>query len=79
MSAGTVIRRSPRTGSGAAATGGAMKFEDAGRELDRELASLRKFLDREIKPATRRDMARLLRKAADRLAKLAKNLEKSEG
>ncbi len=56
-----------------------MKFEDAGRALDRELANLRKFLDREVKPATRRDMARLLRKASDRLARLAKNLEKAEG
>ncbi len=54
-----------------------MKFEDAGRALDRELAKLRKYLDREVKPATRQDMARLLRKASDRLAKLAKNLEKA--
>ncbi len=56
-----------------------MKFEDAGRALDRELAKLRKFLDREVKPTTRRDMARLLRKASDRLVKLAKSLEKAEG
>ncbi len=64
---------------GGAATGGAMKFEDAGRALDRELAKVGKFLDREVKPATRRDMARMLRKASERLAKLAKNLEKAEG
>ncbi len=55
-----------------------MKFEDAGRALDRELAKLRKYLDREVKPATRQDMARLLHKASDRLAKLAKDLEKEE-
>ncbi len=54
-----------------------MKFEDAGRALDRELAKVGKFLDREVKPATRRDMARMLRKASERLAKLAKNLEKA--
>ncbi len=56
-----------------------MKFEDAGRTLDRELAKLRKFLDREVKPTTRRDLARVLRKASDRLAKLAKDLDKAEG
>jgi hypothetical protein len=55
-----------------------VKFEDAGRTLDRELAELRKYLDREVKPTTRRDMARLLRRASERLAKLAKRLEKAE-
>ena len=53
-----------------------MKFEDAGRALDRELGNLRKFLDDEIRPQTRQDMAEFLRKAADRLAKLAEQLEK---
>jgi len=55
-----------------------MKFEDAGRTLDRELAKLVEFLDRQVRPATRRDMAELLRKTSARLAKLAKNLEKAE-
>jgi hypothetical protein len=52
-----------------------MKFEDAGRALDQELAKLRKYLARELKPATRRDMARLLRKTSEHLAELADKLE----
>jgi len=55
-----------------------MKFEDAGRALDRELAKLMEFLAREVKPTTQRDMAKLLRKASKRLADLAKDLEKVE-
>ena len=55
-----------------------MRLEDAGRILDRELARLMEFLEREVKPATQRDMAKLLRKASKRLAELAKDLEKVE-
>ena len=55
-----------------------MKFEDAGRTLDRELEKLRKFLNDEIHPQTRQDMAEFLRGAADRLAKLAERLEKTK-
>lgn len=55
-----------------------MKFEDAGRALDRELANLLKFLSGEVKPTARRDMAKLLRKTADRLEALARKLEKAE-
>ncbi len=55
-----------------------MNFEDAGRTLDRELEKLKKYLDREVKPATRRDTARLLRQASKRLAKLADKLDQSE-
>jgi hypothetical protein len=53
-----------------------MKFEDAGRALDRELDKLRKYLDKEIPPQTRQETAEFLRKTADRLAKLAERLEK---
>jgi hypothetical protein len=52
-----------------------MKFEDAGRALDQELAKLRKYVAHELKPSTRRDMARLLRKTSERLAELADKLE----
>ena len=55
-----------------------MKFEDAGRAIDREVAKLVTFLDREVKPSTREDAVKLLRKAAERLATLADKLEKSE-
>jgi len=52
-----------------------MKFEDAGRALDQEMAKVRKYLTRELKPATRRDMAKLLRNTSERLAELADKLE----
>jgi len=55
-----------------------MNFEEVGRSLDRELDKLRKFLDKEVRPQTRQDMAEFLRGAADRLAKLAERLEKAK-
>jgi len=55
-----------------------MKFEDAGRMVDREVAKLTDFLDKKLKPATRQEMATLLRRAARHLAGLARNLEKEE-
>ncbi len=55
-----------------------MKFEDTGRAVDREVARLMEFLDKKVKPATRQDMAKLLRKASERLSKLAESLEKME-
>ena len=53
-----------------------MKFEDAGRTLDREFEKLRKFLANEVHPQTRKDTAEFLRKSAERLTKLAERLEK---
>ena len=55
-----------------------MKFEDAGRAIDHEVAKLIDYLDRKVKPATRQEMADLLRRASRRLAKLAADLEKAE-
>lgn len=55
-----------------------MKFEDAGRAIDREVARLVDYLDHKVKPATRQDMSEPLRKASKRLAKLADDLEKAE-
>ena len=52
-----------------------MRFEDAGRTLDRELEKLRKFLANEVRPQTRQDTADFLRKSAARLTKLAERLE----
>jgi hypothetical protein len=54
-----------------------MSFEDAGKAVDREIANLVKFLDKKVKPATKKEMAGLLKKASDRLGKLAKSLEKA--
>ncbi len=55
-----------------------MKFEDAGRALDRELEKLRRSFNENVRPQTRQEMAEYLRKAADRLAKLADRLEKAQ-
>lgn len=55
-----------------------MKFEDAGRALDQELAKLREFLDQRVRPNTRQEMVKFLRQASERLAKLADKMEKSE-
>ena len=55
-----------------------MKFQDAGRALDRELEKLRDYLDKEIRPETRKEAAEFLRKSADRLKKMAERLEKDQ-
>jgi len=55
-----------------------MKFEEAGRAVDREVAKLADFLEKKMKPATRQEMAELLRRASRHLAKLARSLEKDE-
>ncbi len=56
-----------------------MKFEDTGRIIDRELKSLRKFMDQKVRPTTRQELAKLLRTTAARLGKLAESLEPPEG
>jgi len=55
-----------------------VNFEEAGRAVDREVARLMDYLDREVKPATRQEMAKLLHRASERLKKLAADLEKTE-
>ena len=55
-----------------------MKFEDAGRTVDQEIQKILEFLQQRAKPAARRDTAAFLRKAAERLAKLAEKLETPE-
>lgn len=51
------------------------KFEEVGRRIDRELERLRRYLQKEVKPATQRKAARALRKASEQLADAAKELE----
>jgi hypothetical protein len=55
-----------------------MKFEEAGKALDREIAKLRGFFDQQVRPNTRQETIKFLRQASERLAKLADKLEKSE-
>ena len=55
-----------------------MKFEDAGRALDSEFEKLRKFLNDEVRPETRKETAEFLRKSAARLTKMAERLEKEK-
>ena len=55
-----------------------MKFEEAGRAVDREVAKLADFFDKKLKPTTRQEMVTLLRRASRHLAELARNLEKEE-
>jgi hypothetical protein len=54
-----------------------MNFEDVGRSVDKEIENLKKWLDREMKPSTRREMAEGLRKVAVRLAELADRVQKT--
>lgn len=53
-----------------------MKFEEAGRAVDREVAKLADFVDKKLKPSTRNELATLLRRASSHLEELAKDLEK---
>jgi hypothetical protein len=53
-----------------------MNFEDVGRAIDREFEKLRKFLNDEVRPETKKETAEFLRKSAARLSKIAERLEK---
>ena len=55
-----------------------MKFENAGKAIDREVAKLAQFLDKKVKPNTRKEAAALLRRAARELSRMARNLEKAK-
>lgn len=56
-----------------------MNFEDAGRAIDREVAKLADYLNKRVKPATKQETAKLLRRASRNLSKMARGLEKTEG
>ena len=53
-----------------------MKFEDAGKAIDKQVAKLADYLDKKVKPATRAETAKLLRRASRQLSKMARGLEK---
>jgi hypothetical protein len=54
-----------------------MKFEEAGKAIDTQLANLVEYLDKTVKPATKKDMADLLKKASKQLSKMAEKIEKA--
>ncbi len=51
-------------------------FEDIGRTVDRELEKLKEFIEREVKPNTKRGTVEALRAAASRLNELAEDCER---
>ncbi len=53
-----------------------MNFEDAGKAIDREVARLEQFLNKRVKPTTKAETAKLLRRASRQLSRMARNLEK---
>jgi len=55
-----------------------MNFEEAGRAVDCEVAKLADYVDKNLKPATRQELAKLLHRASRHLTTLARNLEKEE-
>lgn len=50
-------------------------FEEVGRVIGRELAKLERFFETEFKTTTEQKAAEALRKASQRLAELAQQLE----
>ncbi len=50
-------------------------FEQIGRKIDGELAKLRRYLEKEIEPATRRKVEKALRVASKKLAEAARELD----
>ncbi len=52
-----------------------MNLEEAGKAVDREVQKLIDFVETKVRPSTRREMAELLRKASERLAKMADRLQ----
>jgi hypothetical protein len=51
-------------------------FEQVGQKIDREIARLRKYLETEVKPVTKKRLAGALRSASARMAKMARELER---
>jgi hypothetical protein len=54
-----------------------MTFEEAGKVIDDEITRLVEFVDKKVKPSTRQEMSQLLKKAAEKLSKLAESVEKT--
>jgi hypothetical protein len=55
-----------------------VNFKEMGRILDHEATKLAEYLDREVKPKTRQDLADLLRRASRRLEDFAADIEKEQ-
>ena len=53
-----------------------MKFENAGRVLDREIAKLSAYVDKQVTPAAKKKLAKAMRQAASRLRRLAMELDR---
>jgi hypothetical protein len=53
-----------------------MNFEEAGKAVDREIQKFVEFVETKVKPKTRQEMADVLRKASEKLSRMAQNLEK---
>lgn len=54
-----------------------MKFEKAGRTIDREVSRIVKVLEEQVGPQAQRGTAELLHKVADLLEELAERIEKT--
>ncbi len=50
-------------------------FEQIGRKLDKELERLRRYIQKDVKPVTKRKAVQALQKASKSLAEAAKELE----
>ena len=51
-----------------------MKLEDVGR-LDNEIEKLRKYIDEEVRPETRKELADFIRRTSEKLTKLAEKVD----
>ena len=54
-----------------------MNFEEAGKAIDTQVAKLVEYLDKNVKPATKKDMEDLLKKDSNKLSKMAESLEEA--
>jgi hypothetical protein len=55
-----------------------VNFEEVGRAMDAEFTRLKGRFQKDVKPETCQNAAKLLRQAAERLVKLADKVEKSQ-
>jgi len=53
-----------------------MKLEEVGKTVDKEFEKFVQFVEREVRPTTRKELSELLRKASTQLAKMAESLSK---
>lgn len=53
-------------------------FEEVGQVIDSEVECLRRYVEEEVRPSTRRKLVEALRAASKRLEKLAEQLDTPE-